>query len=305
MSARWRGIAISAVLALLANAAGAQGTSAPCPVDSVPAGTICLDKFEASVWRVPNPTTTNAALVTKIQSGTATAADLTAGGATQLGVGSDNYAPCNDIGQNCASDIYALSLPSVTPAGFATWFQALEACADSEKRLPTSAEWQVGADGTPDPGPDNGTTDCNSAATGAPSLTGARSSCVSARGAFDMVGNLYEWVADWVTRSSLGCPQWASFSNDEMCLAGASTTALGAGALIRGGTFEHGSFAGPLAVDGQFEATRSVDAIGFRCARPLPEPGSAASLYIGAAGLAWLARRRARSKRCGPTRIEL
>jgi formylglycine-generating enzyme required for sulfatase activity len=244
---------------------------------------------------VPNPTTTNTALVAKIQSGTATAANLIAAGATQLGVGRDDYAPCTDNGQSCANDLYAVSLPSVTPAGFATWFQAQEACANSGKRLPTNAEWQIGADGTPDPGPDNGTTDCNSAAIGAVSLTGKRTSCVSARGAFDMAGNLYEWVADWVPRST-ACPHWASFSDDEMCLSGASTTALGAGALVRGGTFQDGSFAGPLAVNAQFEAFRSIDAVGFRCARELPEPGGAASLGIGAAGLALLARWRARSK---------
>jgi hypothetical protein len=283
-------MAMAAALALLAGAARGQAANPPCPADSVPAGTTCLDKFEASVWRVPNATTGNTALVSKIENGTATRVDLIAAGATQLGVGGDNYAPCNDIGQNCASDIYAVSLPGVTPAGFATWFQALEACANSGKRLPTSAEWQVGADGTPDPGPDDGTTDCNSASTGASSLAGVRTRCVSPRGAFDMAGNLYEWVADWVTRSALGCPQWGSFSDDEMCLTGASTTAFGAGALVRGGSFLDGSFAGPLAVNGEFEATRSLDAIGFRCARELPEPGG------GAASLVLLARWRTRSK---------
>jgi formylglycine-generating enzyme required for sulfatase activity len=71
----------------------------------------------------------------------------------------------------------------VTPAAFVTWFQGQEACANADKQLPTNAEWQVGANGTPDPGPDNGTTDCNTAS-GAASPTGARSRCVSARGAW-------------------------------------------------------------------------------------------------------------------------
>jgi hypothetical protein len=295
MSMRLRWITMAAALGLVAGAAQAQGANPPCPADSVQAGTTCLDKFEASVWRVPNATTINAALVAKIQSGTATAADLALGGATQLGTRGDDYAPCTDNGQSCANDIYAVSLPSVTPAGFATWFQAQEACANSAKRLPTNAEWQIGADGTPDPGPDNGTTDCNSAAIGAVSRTGARTSCVSSRGAFDMVGNLYEWVADWVPRST-ACPHWASFSDDEMCLAGASQISQGPAALVRGGTFQDGAFAGPLAVNAQFEAFRSIDAVGFRCARELPEPGGSASLCIGAVGLALLARWRARSK---------
>jgi len=238
-----------------------------CGADAVLAGTVCLDTYEASVWRVPDATTTNATLVGKIRLGLATRADLTTGGATQLGTAGDDYAPCTNNGQNCANDIYAVSLPSEIPSAFITWFQAQEACANAGKRLPTNAEWQVGANGTPDPGPDNGTTDCNTASDGSASLTGARSSCVSARGAFDMVGNVAEWVADWVPQST-ACPGWASFSNDNMCLAGASTTANFPGALLRGGAFAAigGPLAGPLAIR-DFPLFRAAAFIGFRCAR--------------------------------------
>ena len=63
----------AAVVLLLAGAAGAAGPpSGPltrCPVDAVVSGTGCMDKYEASVWRVPNPTTANKALVAKIQQG--------------------------------------------------------------------------------------------------------------------------------------------------------------------------------------------------------------------------------------------
>src|SRR5262245_6812410 len=78
------------VLMLLATAAGAAGPPAgpltKCPPDSVIAGTTCMDKYEASAWRVPNPTTTNMGLVKKIQQGKATAEALAAAGATQLGL---------------------------------------------------------------------------------------------------------------------------------------------------------------------------------------------------------------------------
>jgi formylglycine-generating enzyme required for sulfatase activity len=237
-----------------------------CGPDAVVAGTVCLDRYEASVWRVPNPTTTSALLVARIQQGRATQANLTAGGATQLGTKGDDYARCADDGQSCANDIYAVSLASEIPSSHITWFQAQEACANAGKRLPTSAEWQVGANGTPDPGPDDGMTDCNTAGDGSVSLTGARSRCVSARGAFDMVGNLVEWVADWVPLST-GCPGWGAFSNDFMCLSGASTTASGPGALLRGGGFFFGPGAGPLAVFAGVEPSRSEDFVGFRCAR--------------------------------------
>jgi formylglycine-generating enzyme required for sulfatase activity len=239
-----------------------------CGADAVVAGTVCLDIYEASVWRVPNASTTNAGLVKKIQQGKATQADLTDGGATQLGTASDDYAPCTDNGQNCANDIYAVSLTGVTPSSRITWFQAQEACANAAKRLPTSAEWQVGANGTPDPGgADNGTTDCNTdnLAPGV-TATGARSTCVSARGAFDMVGNLFEWVADWVPASTV-CPGWGGFSDDLMCLSGASTTQNGPGALLRGGFFGIGANAGPLAVGGSVEPSFSNNFLGFRCAR--------------------------------------
>jgi formylglycine-generating enzyme required for sulfatase activity len=254
----------------VASAAGAEFPTSPvrrCAVDAVLAGTMCLDMFEASVWRVPNPSTTNALLVTEIQQGRATRADLLAGGARQLGIAGDDYDPCANNGQNCANDIYAVSLPAEIPSTFITWFQAQEACANAGKRLPTSAEWQVGANGTPDPGPDNGTTDCNTASDGGPSLTGARRSCVSARGAFDMVGNVAELVADWVPAGTT-CPGWASFSNDDMCLSGAGTTSNFPGALLRGGAFAAigGPHAGPLALR-EFPPFRATSFVGFRCAR--------------------------------------
>jgi formylglycine-generating enzyme required for sulfatase activity len=228
-----------------------------------------MDKYEASVWRVPNATTANRSLVDRIRRGRATAADLAAGGATQLGMFTDDYAPCANDGQNCANDIYAVSLPGVLPSMNITWFQAEEACANAGKRLPTSAEWQVAANGTPDPGPDNGTTDCNSAVpTGlfSASPTGSRSRCVSARGAFDMVGNVAEWVADWVPASA-SCPGWGGFSDDAMCLAGASTTLNSPGALVRGGGFAvaGGPLAGPLAVTNHPASTSGL--VGFRCTR--------------------------------------
>jgi formylglycine-generating enzyme required for sulfatase activity len=264
------GMTVAMALVLLAGAAGAAGPpSAPlkrCPADSVVAGAGCMDKFEASVWRVP---ATNRALVARIQQGKATAAELTAGGATQLGIGhSDNYAPCADSGQNCTDDIYAVSLSAVSPSANITWFQAQAACENAGKRLPSNAEWQAAVTGTPDPGTDDGMSDCNTASAFAAVPTGSRSSCKSARGAFDMVGNLYEWVADWVPRAT-GCGTWSpgvSPTGDDQCLAGAETTGEPA-ALVRGGSFINGSLAGPLAVLGSVPPSLPSISIGFRCTR--------------------------------------
>jgi formylglycine-generating enzyme required for sulfatase activity len=91
---------------------------------------------------------------------------------------------------------------------------------------------------------------------------------VSADGAFDMVGNLYEWVADWVPRST-NCGSWSagvSAMGDDQCLAGAATAGE-PGALLRGGNFTFGPFAGPLTVNGNLEPSRSRSVVGFRCAR--------------------------------------
>jgi formylglycine-generating enzyme required for sulfatase activity len=227
-----------------------------------------MDAYEASVWRVPNPTTTNAALVKDIRKGKATAAALAAGGATQLGIASDDYAPCADSGQNCANDIYAVSLPAVTPSARITWFQAQAACKNAGKRLPSNAEWQAAVAGTTDPGPDNGTTDCNTASTFAVAATGSRSACVSSDGAFDMVGNLEEWVAEWVPPNT-ACGAWSasvSPTADDQCLAGAGTGGEPA-PLRRGGAFFLGTDAGPLCVESNAGPSEAYADIGFRCAR--------------------------------------
>jgi len=222
-----------------------------------------MDKYEASVWRVPNPTTI---LVSRIRRGAATAADLAAAGATQLGViATDDYAPCADNGQNCANDIYAVSLPGVMPSANLTWFQAQAACTNAGKRLPSNAEWQAAVAGTPDPGPDDHTKDCNTrSSTAVPA--GSRSACVSSAGAFDMVGNVAEYVADWVPPSTT-CGVWTPgiSTTDSTCLLGAAETGE-PNVLTRGGEFLLGPFAGPFNVS-PVKASLSFDIIGFRCAR--------------------------------------
>jgi hypothetical protein len=255
--------AVFAVALVAALTLPATSQAKKCPADSVQVGDVCVDKYEASVW-----STTDAATIKKIQKGKiATTLDLLL--ATQHGVASDDYgAGCADTGTGCV-DYYAVSIVGVTPSAYINWFQATAACRNAAKHLATNQEWQAAALGTPDTGgADNGTTDCNTDSTLAVANTGSRSSCLSDAGAFDTVGNLYEWVADWVPRST-ACPGWGGFSNDDMCLSGASTTANGPGALIRGGYFSFGSGSGPFTVNGDYEPWNSGDAVGFRCARRL------------------------------------
>lgn len=259
-----RTITVTAAWMLLASAVGAQGAKplTKCAPDAVVAGTVCMDTYEASVWRVPNPAGANKGLVKKIQQGKATVADLTKGGATPLGVASDDYTPCLDSGQNCANDVYAVSVAGQTPSASITWFQAQQACGNAGKRLPSNAEWQQAVAGTPEGAP------CN-VNSGVVSSTGT-AGCVSSWGVFDMVGNLVEWVADWVPLST-ACVGWGAFSDDRQCFAGASTMVNnGPGVLRRGGGFAAGlggAEAGPLWIDGIALPSSSSDAVGFRCAR--------------------------------------
>jgi len=251
------------------------GVAAPnCPPDSVALGSICVDAHEASVWQIPP---SNAELLKLVQTGRATLADLTGGGATEVSPTSrcspafpTTFPPTG----NWTSPLFAVSVPGVLPAGCVTWFQAEQACALSGKRLLTNQEWQSAAAGTPDPGTDDGGTDCNIGGLSMPVNTGSRAKCKSSWGVFDMVGNVEEWVADWVPQST-ACPGWDTFSDDQMCLAGASTTATGPGALVRGGTFNRG-FAAPgvFSLNPSSTTTQLGNSpaderpgLGFRCAR--------------------------------------
>lgn len=259
-------VAASVMLATTARAQGAKPLT-KCAPDAVLAGTVCVDKYEASVWQVADPTGVDAGLVKKIRSGKVTLADLQAAGATQQGISSDNYGSfCNDDGSNCllSQHDYAVSLPGVTPSAWMTWFQANAFCANSRKRLPTNAEWQIA--GTGDGGAANA--NCNNLS-GIVAATGASAGCVSEVGAYDTTGNLDEWVADWVPLSkNVSCTTWSGIgSGDAMCLVGAIEPASAPGALLRGGNTFAGNFSGPLSVDGSVVAYAVSNGIGFRCVR--------------------------------------
>jgi formylglycine-generating enzyme required for sulfatase activity len=198
----------------------------------VKVGSVCIDRYEASIWDAPT-------------------------GGNQI----TGPIPCDRNGQDC-TNIYARSVPGVTPATHISWFQAQQALANSGKRLPTNAEWQMAVAGTPD------STDCN-VSTGSVANTGANAACVSNWGVNDMVGNLGEWVADWDEQSFTNATWPAGFGDDHSSVgrAAGEPSTRRPGALLRGGDFADGRKAGPFKVGAAHRPWNLAKVIGFRGVR--------------------------------------
>jgi formylglycine-generating enzyme required for sulfatase activity len=188
-----------------------------------------------------------------------------------------------------------LALPnctSVSVKGAVPWrniarHQAELACAKAKKRLPTSKEWYRAALGTIDKNNGWGPKDCNVNSVGAadPDLTGARDLCVSAVGAYDMVGNVWEWTEETVydgeyggrklpatgyissiddkgipLETNEGNPD-ASFFYDHFWL-----DSNGARGMFRGGYWGNKLDAGQYTVNASIPPSFIGNAVGFRCA---------------------------------------
>lgn len=176
---------------------------------------------------------------------------------------------------DCTSD----SKSKAMPWRFVSRDQAAAICLKSGKRLPTNAEWHMIALGTSD---DNSV--CNTDSQGVIS-SGSKAECKSSVGAFDTVGNVWEWTSDEVISGKL--------NNRELPATGYVMSADAAGiavetsengseqygydyiwtnnvsvwAVMRGGFYGSGEDAGVYAVHGDVPGDMVGDAIGFRCVK--------------------------------------
>ena len=94
--------------------------------------------------------------------------------------------------------------------------------------------------------------------------TGSRENCVSAWGTYDMVGNVWEWVADWRPASTTFAP---SLSADDFNILARVSETEGPGTLVRGGNFLNDATAGVFAVSGIYEPSDEFFGVGLRCVR--------------------------------------
>jgi len=248
---------------------------AQCQVGMVQSGSTCIDTFEASLWKITNPV-----CVGLIKQGVKLPHWCLQGDAVQVGINGVDYtdAQCQFNGGGC-KNIFALSMPAVIPARSINYFIAAAACRNSGKRLPSNAEWQAAALGTPDPWPQGDPAhECNVSGPSAVP-TGSRFKCVSDVGAFDMVGNVIEFVADWGALATTGAT-WdvfiPGFGGDVSNVGGSPNgTIYGLpGTTLRGGSFAFGSggfgeLGGVYAIDqnGAPNSIGDASAAGFRCAK--------------------------------------
>ncbi len=252
-------IALTA-LAIRAFDSSKTGKSSPCPADMVYVLSankdFCLDRYEASAGgQCPYPHPRN-----QIE----TLANLSAG--------------------NCQP----VSRPHARPWVNISRDQAELACAKAGKRLPTAAEWQAASLGTPDKSQGWGPDDCqlNSNWPDQPGLTGSGANCRSAAGAYDMVGNVWEWVADEVkdgayngrvlpaegyvqAMSADGLPAQTAreavnldYNNDYFWL-----KSKGVRAIMCGGYWQNQAKGGQYAAYAVSYPSFAGSAVGFRCAK--------------------------------------
>lgn len=184
----------------------------------------------------------------------------------------------------------ARSIAGVMPWRNISRGQAELVCARAGKRLPTNKEWYRAALGTPDKSSGWGDDDCNVNDTkkDEPEVAGSKEQCVSSAGAYDMIGNVWEWLEETVdegeyvttllpeegyvadidtegvvrdTNPTQGDP---SFFEDYFWINDA-----GVRGMLRGGYWRSKSDAGQYALNVTVPPSFVGNAVGFRCVKDI------------------------------------
>ncbi|MFO0653007.1 MAG: SUMF1/EgtB/PvdO family nonheme iron enzyme [Polyangiales bacterium] len=174
----------------------------------------------------------------------------------------------------------ALSVAGRLPSANITWFQANEACRAGGKRLPLGDEWLAAASGTVDTDTNCWINPSNTAAR----MTNAAGSCRSAWGAQDMIGNLWEWTAEWFagagnTAFVPEASNWPTTTGNDyrsdatrnvngFVSNGVSGIAALPSAALRGGYWYDGTRAGVFSLNLNGGPSDWSSAVGFRCVLP-------------------------------------
>ena len=195
----------------------------------------------------------------------------------------DVYEVTNSEYKTCVDDgvcVPPLSLRSYThlsyyndskfakyPVIYVTWQQAENFCQWRGERLPTEAEWEKAARGGSDVRqfPWGEGLDCTKAnydqcGIGDVVEVGSYPSGVSPYGIYDMMGNVWEWVADWYSDT------YYQIASDVNPL-GPKT---GIFKVLRGGSFDQYTNEINVSYRGNDNPIDATNEIGFRCVRSAP-----------------------------------
>ncbi len=233
-----------------------------CPVDmifvSTAKGGFCIDKYEASVSEYcPYPEPINAA---------------------------QTQANIDDPDKKCKP----MAISGKKPWTNISQNQAARACAKAGKRLASNKEWLQAALGTPDATENWGPDDCqvNNNWDKQPGLTGSGKKCVSFVGAYDMIGNVWEWVDGAVQNGKIDGQElpaqgFVQAINEDIAMP-ADTGVNGNNeyyndyfwlkqkdtrAIARGGYWNNKKEAGQYAVYAVLPPAAEGAGVGFRCAK--------------------------------------